>query len=135
LPRDVAHRTFSGDGKRRITLEILPANPFWADLGSHSVQPDRSGSVGGFTFEPSDSSVVVNHAGGSISTPRDTFMRGLRALVAYELHLGLNEFDGGFVVHDHGDTVTLKTPDHAETRPAAAVLATFKGLLERLTEV
>ncbi len=34
LPKDVAHRTYSGDGKRRISLEILERNPHWASIGA-----------------------------------------------------------------------------------------------------
>lgn len=132
LPRDVAHRTYSGDGKRRITLEILPRNPFWSTLGTREVPADTSGRIGGFTFEPVDSAVAVSWPSGSLLTPADTFVRGLRALVAYELHLGLNEFDGGFVVHDLGDTVTLTVPGYSQTLDLWPVLAGFKGLLARL---
>lgn len=132
LPRDIAHRTYSGDGKRRITLEILPRNPFWATLGQAIVDADASGRIGTFSFELDGSSVTVHWPGGSLSSPRDLFLRGLRALVAYELHLGLNEFDGGFVLHDLGEAVTLQANGYSETLPSAPVLAGFKGLLERL---
>jgi hypothetical protein len=132
LPRDIAHRTFSGDGRRRITLEVLPRNPFWADLGTERVEPDRTGRVGGFSFvtDTDTDTVVVGWPGGRLRTPRDLFRRGVRALVAYEMHLGTNEFDGGLVVQDLGDEVALKVGGHVERLPRRDVLAVFAGLLE-----
>lgn len=130
LPRDIAHRTFSGDGKRRITLEVLPRNPFWATLGTDPVHPDHGGRVGGFSFVAEGESIVVGWPGGQLRTPRELFRRGVRALVAYEMHLGTNEFDGGFVVADLGDDVTLKAGGHVERLPRRDVLAVFAGLPE-----
>jgi hypothetical protein len=133
LPKEVAHRTYSGDGRRRISLEIMPRNPHWADLGARPVTPDPSRRAGGFAFAIGDAGVEVSWPGGRLHTPRDPFTRGLRALCAYELHLGHNEFEGGFTVHDLGERVLLKAPGHAETLDGRAVLAVFHGLLERLT--
>lgn len=132
LPKDVAHRTFSGDGKRRISLEILERNPHWASIGGSPVVPDDSGVVGDFRFHVEAENVRISWPDGSLLTPRGFFARGLAALVAYELHLEHNEFDGGFVVHDLGEHVTLKVPGHAQTLPGRDVLATFAGLLARL---
>ncbi|TDV56434.1 hypothetical protein [Actinophytocola oryzae] len=130
LPRDIAHRTFSGDGKRRITLEIMPRNRFWAGIGQNPVEPDQSATVGGFGFAFDGDDAVVTWPDGTLRTPKEFFVRGVRAMVAYEMHMGLNEFDNGFVVHDLGDRVDLKAPGYAETLPGRQVLAVFKGLLQ-----
>jgi hypothetical protein len=133
LPADIAHRTFSGDGKRRITLEVMPDNPFWAGIGSRPVRPDHGGRVGGFSFAVTSDGLAVQWPGGRLLSPRDTAGRALRALVAYELHLGINELDGGLLVHDLGEEVVLRVPGgHAETLPGRDVLAVFAGLLAEL---
>jgi hypothetical protein len=136
LPVDVAHRTFSLDGKRRITLEFLEHDPRWATIGSMAdVQPAPTLSVGGFTIDVGDlaSGFVDIRAGdGRAREPVGFFQRGMRALEAWELHLGHNEFEGGFVVDDGEDGVTLKVPGHAETHPAAAVLALVRAVLAQL---
>lgn len=134
LPVDIAHRTYSGDGKRRITLEVMPDNPFWARIGTEPVAPAEGGRVGGFTFAAGDPDVTVSWPGGSLGSPRETFGRALRALSAYELHLGINELDGGLVVHDLGEQVTLRAPGgYAETLPGRDVLAVFRGLLPQVS--
>lgn len=132
LPGAIAHRTFSGDGRRRISLEILPRNPHWDGLGQHPVDPDPGGRAGGFAFDVDGADVVVHWPGGELRTPRELFGRGLRALVAYELHLGHNEFEGGFTVDDRGTDVVLGAPGHTETLDGRAVLAVFRGLLDRI---
>lgn len=134
LPKDIAHRTFAGDGKRRISLELLEHNPYWDSIGRVEVAPEPSGRVGEFSFAVERHSVAISWGGGELRTPRDYFARGLRALVAYELHLEHNEFEGGFVVHDHGDTVTLKVPGFAQTLPGTDVLAAFKGLQQAFSQ-
>ncbi len=131
LPKDIAHRTFSGDGKRRISLEILERNPYWATIGTAAIVPDESRVAGGFRFDMEDQEVRIDWPRGSLVTPRHFFVRGLAALVACEMHLEHNEFEGGFIVHDLGEQVTLKAPGYAETLPRADVLATFAGLLGR----
>lgn len=129
---DIAHRTFSGDGKRRISLEILERNPLWANIGNTPVVPNDSGAVGGFRFDAEGGeNVRISWPDGSLVTPRHFFVRGLAALVAYEMHLEHNEFEGGFIVHDLGAEVRLKAPSHEETLPGSEVLATFDGLLQR----
>jgi hypothetical protein len=137
LPRDVAHRTYSLDGHRRITLEILEHDPAWSTIGRHAeVAPADDTEVGGFRFELGDEHATVTHGADTVRAPLGFFIRGLRALVAWELHLAHNEFDGGFVVHDDapdGDTVTLKIPGHADVVPSQDVIAVFKRLIERHT--
>ncbi|TDD81338.1 hypothetical protein E1293_18885 [Actinomadura darangshiensis] len=133
LPKEVAHRTYSGDGRRRIGLEIMPRNPYWARLGESPIASDTSRRAGGLAFEIHEAAVEISWPGGALRTPRGLFERGLHALCAYELHLGHNEFDGGFIVHDLGERVRLKTPGHAETLDGRDVLAVFHGLRDELT--
>lgn len=131
LPKDIAHRTFSGDGKRRISLEILERNPLWTAIGAVPIVPNDSGTAGGFRFDLEGDDVRITWPLGSLVTPRHFFVRGLAALVTYEMHLEHNEFEGGFIVHDLGEQVRLKGPGYAETLPGTEVLATFAGLLNR----
>ena len=132
LPNAVAHRTFSGDGKRRITLEVMPDNPHWDLIGRTEVEPDLSQRIGGFSFGVGPDTVRVVTPGGTIECPRDFFGKALRALSKYELHLGHNELDGGLIVHDEGTTVRLSVPGYTETLDGLAVLAVLRGLLLQL---
>jgi hypothetical protein len=134
LPKDVAHRTYSLDGKRRITMEILERDPAWDTIGALAhVQPAATTTLGGFRFEADGDVVRVTAGERTTEEPRGFFVRGLRALVAWELHLGHNEFEGGFVVRDDGDdTVWLRLGDHAESFPPADVQALFLRLLADL---
>ncbi len=130
IPKLVAHRTFSGDGRRRITLEIVPDNPFWPAIGTRSITPDPSLRVGGFSFATTPDHVTVSAAGTSHPCPRPMFTAALRALRKYELHLGHNELDGGFTVHDLGDEVILSVPGYSERLDGLAVLGVFQALLD-----
>ncbi|MEO7234620.1 MAG: hypothetical protein ABIW80_04525, partial [Lapillicoccus sp.] len=132
LPSHIAHRTFSGDGRRRVTLEILPDNPFWDLRGTRPISVDRSGAVGDLRFEVTPDAVLVHHAAGTATCPRDTFTRALRALSEWELHLGHNELDGGVVIHDDGLTAQVRGPGWATTVDGAALVGVFRGLLEEL---
>jgi hypothetical protein len=132
LPRAIAHRTFSTSGKRRISLEIVKRNRLWDRIGEHAaVAPSADDRLGGFTFEFEGEIVVVRSPADTVRISRDFFLNGLRVLVAYELHLEHNEFQGGFTVHDLDGTAELKTRAHRETFSPAEVIGLFKGLLER----
>jgi hypothetical protein len=132
LPRAIAHRTFSTSGKRRISLEIVKRNPLWDRLGEHAaVTPSRDDRLGDFAFEFEADTVLVRSPHDTVRTSRDFFVKGLRVLVAYELHLEHNEFEGGFTVHDLDRTAELKTPAHRQTFSPAEVIGLFKGILER----
>jgi hypothetical protein len=132
LPRAIAHRTFSTSGKRRISLEIVKRNPLWDRLGEHAaVAPSSDDRLGGFTFEFDAETVLVRSPGDTVRTSREFFFKGLRVLVAYELHLEHNEFEGGFSVHDLDATAVLKTRAHRETFSPAEVIGLFKGILAR----
>lgn len=156
LPKDIAHRTYSGDGKRRISLEVIERDPRWDTLGwVASVDPDPSLRLGGLAFSPGAGSTGVALDGATATVDSSFLLRGCRALVAYGLHLGHNEFEGGLVVRDEpagtapaggpgGDAaadqateVTLKVGEGA-TRASVqaerrAVVALLKGVVEALT--
>jgi hypothetical protein len=131
LPRGVAHRTFSGDGKRRISLELLSSDPR-GEVPRRSVRPDDSGRLGELTFEIGADVIVVRWPGGELREPRHFFGRALRALVSHDLHLFHNEFLGGLVVNDHGEEVTVKAGDSVQRLPGGQVQDAFAGLLARL---
>lgn len=134
LPKAIAHRTFSTNGLRRISLEIVRRNPLWERIGEHAdVAAATDLTIGGLRFEPAGDEVVIHSPEGRTTTPAAFLLRGLRALVAYELHLDHNEFEGGFVVHDRGEVVRLATSDgyDAEHDPRE-VLAVFTALIDNL---
>jgi hypothetical protein len=133
LPGRVAHRTFSGDGRRRISLEILPDNPFWSSIGTREIVPEPSLRAGGFSFAVSPEHVTVSANGTGYPLPRPMFTAALRALRKYELHLGHNELDGGLSVHDFGDEVELSVPGYSERLDGIAVLGVFQALLDVLS--
>jgi hypothetical protein len=130
IPERVAHRTFSGDGRRRITLEIVPDNPYWSAIGTREIIPDPSLTAGGFAFTVFAEQVTVAAGGAEYPLPRPMFAAALRALRKYELHLGHNELDGGLSVHDFGDQVELSVPGYAERLDGLAVLGVFQALLD-----
>jgi hypothetical protein len=133
LPELVAHRTFSGDGRRRITLEILPDNPYWSAIGTREIVPDPSLRAGGFSFAIFPEHVTVSAGGAEYPLPRPMFAAALRALRKYELHVGHNELDGGLTVHDHGDEVELSVPGYSERLDGLAVLGVFQALLDAMS--
>jgi len=129
LPKAIAHRTFSTNGRRRISLELLARNPRWAEIGALADVPAAGMTLGGFGFAVDGPTAVVTTPQDTVRTPLGFLRRGLGALVAYELHLDHNEFEGGFVVHDQGRTSVLKTPAYQESFDNASVLALFKAVL------
>lgn len=130
LPRDVAHRTFSTSGKRRISLEIIKRNPLWEHIGEHKdVPPAAEPRLGGFALAVQGDEMVVTTPNDTVRTPLGFFVRGIKILLAYELHLEHNEFEGGFVVHDRGQEVDLKSRSYTETFKPAEVIALFKRLV------
>jgi hypothetical protein len=132
LPKAIAHRTFSTSGKRRISLEIVRRNPLWDRIGEHAaVSALAEDRLGAFSFAAQGEHMVVTSPTDTVRTSREFFFKGLRVLVAYELHLEHNEFEGGFTVHDQDATAVLKTRGYQETFEPAEVIALFKGLIER----
>jgi hypothetical protein len=132
LPGSIAHRTFSSSGKRRISLEIVRRNPLWQRIGEHAqCAPLEQDRLGDFRFQRDGDAVVVETPRDQVHTDLGFFLRGLRVLLAYELHLEHNEFEGGFVVHDRDERVELKSRAYAQSFAPAEVIALFKGLLAR----
>ena len=131
MPKEVAHRTFSADGKRRIGLELLPINPHWELIGTQEIPANTSGRAGSLSFELTADSVRVTSPGGTIDCPRDMFLAAARSLLKFELHLGHNELDGGFTVHDLGTDVRVSVPGHSEMMPGVELLGVFRGLTEQ----
>jgi hypothetical protein len=132
LPGGIAHRTFSTSGKRRISLEIVRRNPLWERIGEHAgVVPLDQDGLGEFRFLRNGDAVVVQTPRDEVRTDLGFFVRGLRVLLAYELHLEHNEFEGGFVVHDRDQHVELKTRGYQQSFAPAAVIALFEGLVAR----
>jgi mannose-6-phosphate isomerase-like protein (cupin superfamily) len=133
IPAEVAHRTFSGDGRRRITLEVVPDNPYWSTIGTREIVADPSLRAGGFSFAVSRGHVTVSAGGNPHPLPRPMFAAALRALRKYELHLGHNELDGGLSVHDLGDEVELSVPGYSERLNSLTVLGVFQALLDAMS--
>lgn len=132
LPRAIAHRTFSTSGKRRISLEIVARNPLWERIGEHSgVNASPVDQLDEVAFVFDTDTVAIRTPVDQIVTSREFFVRGLRVLLAYELHLEHNEFEGGFSVRDLDDEIELRTRGWAKRYSPAPVIALFKGLLER----
>jgi hypothetical protein len=132
LPGAIAHRTFSTSGKRRISLEIVRRNPLWERIGEHAhVAPLDQDGLGEFRFRRDGDAVVVQTPRDEVRTDLSFFVRGLRVLLAYELHLEHNEFEGGFVVHDLDQHVELKTRAYQQSFAPAEVIGLFKGLVAR----
>lgn len=136
LPRAIAHRTYSTDGRRRISLEVLRANPLWDRIGEHAdVQPATRLQLGNLGFEVGSDAVGLMTPSGQTWTPRAELLRGLRALIAYELHLDHNEFEGGFVVQDLGEDIRLATSSgYDEHHTPHEVLAVFHALVAAMEQ-
>lgn len=133
LPKDVAHRTYSANGRRRISLELVPHDPRWASLDwVASVPASEDLAAGGLRIEPSAGSTTIRLDGREVSTSSSFLLRGARALVAYGLHLGHNEFDGGFVVSDGPDEAVMKVADRELRLPYEQAVALLKGVILRL---
>lgn len=132
LPQGIAHRTWATEPRRRISMEILRRNPLWERIGQYGdVEPAASPEVGAFVFGVDGQLATIDSPAGRTTAPLHFFRRGLQALVAYELHLEHNEFDGGFVLHDLDDHVVLKVPGHREELAPGEILAAFKSFLVR----
>jgi hypothetical protein len=134
LPKDIAHRTFSGNGKRRISLEIIEHDPRWDALAwVQSVDGADSLEINGLTISPGPDQTELFLEGATAVVDSSYLLRGARALVAYGLHLGHNEFEGGFVVADgEGDEATLKVGSKQLVADGRQIVALLKGLINRL---
>ncbi|GAC1325689.1 MAG: hypothetical protein NVSMB2_24380 [Chloroflexota bacterium] len=132
LPRAIAHRTFSTSGKRRISVEIVARNPLWKRIGEYSaIAPATDDRLDDVAFVFEGDTVVIRTPADHITTSREFFVRGLRVLLAYELHLEHNEFDGGFSLRDLDSAIELRSRRWSQRYPPAQVIALFKGMLGR----
>jgi mannose-6-phosphate isomerase-like protein (cupin superfamily) len=113
IPDQVAHRTYSGDGRRRITLEVVPDNPFWSTIGTREIVADPSMRAGGFSFAISPGYVTVSASGTASDGGTERQLPRLS-------------------VHDFGDEVELSVPGHAERLNGLAVLGVFQALLDAM---
>lgn len=131
LPKDIAHRTYSGNGKRRVSLEIIEHDPRWDSLDwVGAVQPDLSLRLDDLSVRPDGPVSELDLGGSKIVTDSSFLLRGARALVAYGGHLGHNEFEGGFVVcDDDGDEVVLKVAGNEMRADRKRVVAWLKGVI------
>ena len=134
LPKDIAHRTFSGNGKRRISLEIIEHDPRWDELfWVDAVVPVSELVFRGLEMSPGPDQTQITLAGAMAAVDSSYLLRGARALVAYGLHLGHNEFEGGFVVADGlQDEATLKVGSEQIVADGREIVALLKGLIARL---
>jgi hypothetical protein len=134
LPKDIAHRTYSGNGKRRISLEIIEHDPRWDQLQwVRTVEPDLSLELDGLSASPGPAETELSLGRATATVDSSFLMRGARALVAYGLHLGHNEFEGGFVVADGTDDQgTLKVGSQQIKADEWRIVAFLKGLIDRL---
>jgi hypothetical protein len=134
LPKDIAHRTFSANGKRRISLEIIEHDPRWDELAwVETVEAADSLELNGLAISPGSEETEVSLEGATAVVDSSYLLRGARALVAYGLHLGHNEFEGGFIVADgQDDEATLKVHSKQLVADGRRIVALLKGLISRL---
>jgi len=133
LPAGIARRFF-GNGKRRISLEIIRADPLRKrGAGFDRILPLAADELGRFQFRTEAGRVIVATPGDTVSIDPDDFRRGLDWLIRFELYLEHHEFDGGFVIHDQGDRVVLKTRHYQESFEPVAVAGLLKGLRSRIS--
>ncbi|HEY1831406.1 MAG TPA: hypothetical protein VGG38_14315 [Acidimicrobiales bacterium] len=134
LPKDIAHRTFSGNGKRRISLEIIERDARWDELDwVGTVEAAPSLDLDGLSIAPGASDTEIRLNGATSIVDSSFLMRGARALVAYGLHLGHNEFEGGFIVADGDDeSATLKVGSEQIVTDRRQTVALLKGLISQI---
>jgi hypothetical protein len=98
-----------------------------------SVDGADSLEINGLTISPGPDQTELFLEGATAVVDSSYLLRGARALVAYGLHLGHNEFEGGFVVADgEGDEATLKVGSKQLVADGRQIVALLKGLINRL---
>jgi hypothetical protein len=137
LPKEVPHRTYSGNGRRRISLQLAPIDPRCESLDwVNDVTPFERLELDGLRIEPGPKVTGVNLEGMHVETNSSFLMRGARAIVAYGGHLGHNEFDAGFIVSDvlseDEDVVLFKIADRELRVPGEQAVGLLKGIIARL---
>jgi hypothetical protein len=133
LPKDVAHRTFSTNGRRRISIELAPYDPHWASLDwVADVAAFDDLELAGLTIDPGQDTSVISLGESRVETSSSFLLRGARALVAFGIHLGHNEFEGGFIVSDGDDGAVLKVAGSEVRCPHDEAVGLLKGVIGRL---
>jgi hypothetical protein len=136
VPKDVAHRTYSTNHKRRIVLALLEYDERWSDLGwIDDVEPADDLILAGLRIEPGPEVSTVRLRGANVTTDSSFLGRGARAILSYGGCLGHNEFEGGFSVSDGGDDMILKVADQTLRCPRVEVMALLKRVIAQLGEI
>jgi hypothetical protein len=139
MPKDVPHRTFSGDGRRRISLQLAPTDPHWESLEwVNDVPASEHLELDGLRIEAGPRLTRVSLDGATVETDSSFLKRGARAIVAYGVYLGHNEFEGGLIISDapgeKEDFVLLKVAAGVLKCSRAETVSLLKGIIARLEE-
>ena len=136
VPKDVAHRTYSTNHKRRIVLALLEYDDRWDDLGwVNAIEPAKDLALRDLRIAPGPGVSTVELAGTTVTTNSSFLARGARAILSYGGCLGHNEFEGGFAVSDGGADMILKVRGQAMRCGRIEVMALLKGVVEQLEEL
>ena len=139
FPKDVPHRTFSGDGRRRISLQLAPTDPSWESLAwVQDVPPLDRLEFEELSIEPGPQSTEIRMGDLQVETNSSFLKRGARAIVAYGTHFGHNEFENGFIISDalmkDEDLVHFKLGTHDLTCPREYAVGLLKGVIVMLED-
>jgi hypothetical protein len=139
MPKDVPHRTFSGNGRRRISLQLAPTDPHWESLDwVNDVPASEQLELDGLRIQPGPALTRVTLDGVQLQTDSSFLKRGARAIVAYGVYFGHNEFEKGFVISDvpgeeeHG--VLVKVAGRVLPCSREETVSLLKGVITRLEE-
>lgn len=137
FPKNLPHRTFSGDGRRRISLQLAPTDPKWESLAwVRDIAPFDRLVFEELSIEPGPRSTVVRMGGQHIETDSSFLKRGASAIVAYGTYFGHNEFDNGFIISDalatDEDLAQFKLGTHVLRCPREQAVGLLKGVIRAL---
>jgi hypothetical protein len=86
--------------------------------------------LAGLTIDSGKDTSVISLGESRVETSSSFLLRGARALVAYGIHLGHNEFEGGFIVSDGERGAVLKAAGSELRCPHDQVVGLLKGSLD-----
>lgn len=140
FPKDLPHRTFSADGRRRVSVQLAPTDPRWESLGwVQDVGPFDRLVFEELSIEPGLPSTVVRMGDQHIETDSSFLRRGAGVIVAYGTYFGHNEFENGFIISDarseEDDLVHFKLGAHHLACPREQAVGLLKGVVRALEEV
>jgi hypothetical protein len=140
LPKDVPHRTFSGNGRRRISLQLAPTDPNWDTLDwVNDVPPSKELRIDGLHIELGPTVTRVSLDGEHIETDSSFLRRGARGIVTYGAYFGHNEFQGGLIISDipgdRDDVVLFKVAGREMRSPRRAAVGLLKGVIAQLEDM